>query len=259
MTAMTDDTIPVTPRAIRDEMIVFVVMAALLADRAADRHLSVLRHAGAVLCAARLRLQSADRLWRPVVVRPRDVSGHRRLLHRACAEGVGPVARARHSGRHRRRRRRSASSPALVAIRRQGIYFSMITLALSQLLYFIYLQTPFTHGEDGIQGIPQGHSVRHSSISRSPTTLYYVILAGFLVRFPADLPHHQLAVRRGAESDPRERAARDLARLQDRPVQAAGLHPVRHAGGLCRLAEGVRRAECLADRRALDACRARSC
>src|SRR5437879_4691309 len=39
----------------------------------------------------------------------------------------------------------------VVAIRRQGIYFAMITLALSQLLYFIYLQTPFTHGEDGIQ------------------------------------------------------------------------------------------------------------
>jgi len=44
-----------------------------------------------------------------------------------------------------------------LAIRRQGIYFAMITLALSQLLYFIYLQTPFTHGEDGIQGIPQGY------------------------------------------------------------------------------------------------------
>ena len=43
-----------------------------------------------------------------------------------------------------------------LAIRRQGIYFAMITLALSQLIYFIYLQTPFTHGEDGIQGIPQG-------------------------------------------------------------------------------------------------------
>ena len=44
----------------------------------------------------------------------------------------------------------------VVAIRRQGIYFSMITLALSQMMYFIYLQAPFTHGEDGIQGIPQG-------------------------------------------------------------------------------------------------------
>ncbi len=50
-----------------------------------------------------------------------------------------------------------ASITGLVAIRRQGIYFAMITLALSQLLYFVYLQTPFTHGEDGIQGIPQGH------------------------------------------------------------------------------------------------------
>lgn len=39
----------------------------------------------------------------------------------------------------------------LVAIRRLGIYFAMITLALSQLVYFIYLQTPFTHGEDGIR------------------------------------------------------------------------------------------------------------
>src|SRR6202040_2497291 len=42
-------------------------------------------------------------------------------------------------------------------IRRQGIYFAMITLALSQLLYFIYVQVPFTHGEDGIQGVPQGY------------------------------------------------------------------------------------------------------
>ena len=121
----------------------------------------------------------------------------------------------------------------LVAIRRQGIYFAMITLALSQLMYFVYLQTPFTHGEDGIQGMPQGY-LFGSSISSKPTTLYYVILVGFLARFPADLPHHQLAVRRGAEVDPRERAARDLARLQDRPVQAARLHPVRHAGGLRR-------------------------
>ena len=38
----------------------------------------------------------------------------------------------------------------LIAIRRLGIYFAMITLALSQLVYFIYLQVPFTHGEDGI-------------------------------------------------------------------------------------------------------------
>ena len=70
----------------------------------------------------------------------------------------------------------------LIAIRRQGIYFAMITLALSQLLYFIYLQTPFTHGEDGIQGIPQGKMFGVLDLSNS-TTLYYVILTVFLLAF----------------------------------------------------------------------------
>ena len=69
-----------------------------------------------------------------------------------------------------------------VAIRRQGIYFAMITLALSQLLYFIYLQTPFTHGEDGIQGIPQGYLFGFLNLSNS-TILYYVVLAVFLFGF----------------------------------------------------------------------------
>src|SRR6266850_1750070 len=44
----------------------------------------------------------------------------------------------------------------LLAIRRQGIYFAMITLALAQMIYFFYLQMPFTHGEDGIQAVPRG-------------------------------------------------------------------------------------------------------
>ena len=44
----------------------------------------------------------------------------------------------------------------LIAIRRQGIYFAMITLALSQMVYFFYLQAPFTGGEDGIQAVPRG-------------------------------------------------------------------------------------------------------
>lgn len=70
----------------------------------------------------------------------------------------------------------------LIAIRRQGIYFAMITLALSQLLFFVYLQTPFTHGEDGIQGIPQGTLFGLFNLSK-PVTLYYVILAGFLLGF----------------------------------------------------------------------------
>jgi branched-chain amino acid transport system permease protein len=70
----------------------------------------------------------------------------------------------------------------VVAIRRQGIYFAMITLALSQLIYFIYLQAPFTHGEDGIQGIPQGKLLGIFDLSK-PTVLYYVIVAGFLFGF----------------------------------------------------------------------------
>ena len=72
----------------------------------------------------------------------------------------------------------------VVAIRRQGIYFAMITLALAQLLYFIYLQTPFTHGEDGIQGVPQGKMFGVLDLSH-PDTLYYVVLGGFLFGFLA--------------------------------------------------------------------------
>jgi branched-chain amino acid transport system permease protein len=70
----------------------------------------------------------------------------------------------------------------LVAIRRQGIYFAMITLALSQLLYFIYLQAKFTHGEDGIQSVPQGKLLGLLDLSK-PMILYYVVLAFFLFGF----------------------------------------------------------------------------
>jgi branched-chain amino acid transport system permease protein len=75
-----------------------------------------------------------------------------------------------------------------IAIRRQGIYFAMITLALSQLMYFIYVQAAFTHGEDGIQSIPQGMFFGFLDLSK-PLVLYYVVLAiflfGFLVIFRA--------------------------------------------------------------------------
>ena len=47
-----------------------------------------------------------------------------------------------------------------LAIRRQGIYFAMITLALAQMIYFFCLQAPFTHGEDGIQAVPRGKLLR---------------------------------------------------------------------------------------------------
>ncbi len=65
-----------------------------------------------------------------------------------------------------------------LAIRRQGIYFAMITLALAQLMYFIAVQAPMTHGEDGIQGIPRGRLF--GSIDLSDTlNLYYFVLAVF--------------------------------------------------------------------------------
>lgn len=70
----------------------------------------------------------------------------------------------------------------LLAIRRQGIYFSMITLALAQMIYFFYLQTKFTHGEDGIQGVPQGKFLGLLDLTQ-PMALYYVVLAIFLLAF----------------------------------------------------------------------------
>ncbi|CAO3382611.1 branched-chain amino acid ABC transporter permease [Azospirillum argentinense] len=70
----------------------------------------------------------------------------------------------------------------LLAIRRQGIYFAMITLALSQMIFFLALQLPFTHGEDGIQAVPRGVLFGLFDLSR-PLTMYYVVLAIFLGGF----------------------------------------------------------------------------
>ncbi|AMP12237.1 branched-chain amino acid transport system / permease component family protein [Collimonas arenae] len=63
-----------------------------------------------------------------------------------------------------------------LAIRRQGIYFTMITLALAQMLYFVCLQAPFTGGEDGLQGVPRGHLLDFIDLGND-LTLYYVVLA----------------------------------------------------------------------------------
>lgn len=69
-----------------------------------------------------------------------------------------------------------------LAIRRQGIYFAMITLALAQMLYFFALQAPFTGGEDGIQGVPRRPFFGFIDISYD-TTFYYVVLAIFVAAF----------------------------------------------------------------------------
>ncbi|GAB7534548.1 branched-chain amino acid ABC transporter permease [Burkholderia sp. 22PA0099] len=63
----------------------------------------------------------------------------------------------------------------LFAIRRQGIYFAMITLAFAQMIYFVYLQAPFTHGEDGLQGVARGRLFGLLDLSQD-LTLYYVVL-----------------------------------------------------------------------------------
>jgi len=181
MTVTTDDTLPVTPRAIRDEMIAFVAMAVLLAIVPwTGIYMFFVMQAlcfALLACAFNLLIGYGGLLS----------FGHAMFLgtagyitaHALKVWGLPPELGIVVG---------TAGAAALgvvtgvVAIRRQGIYFAMITLALSQLLYFIYLQTPFTHGEDGIQGIPQGYLFGIFNLSDT-TTLYFVILAGFLAGF----------------------------------------------------------------------------
>jgi branched-chain amino acid transport system permease protein len=70
-----------------------------------------------------------------------------------------------------------------IAIRRQGIYFAMITLALAQMMYFFALRAPMTGGEDGIQNVPQGRLFGRFDLSDQMTMYAFVlvvVLAGFL-------------------------------------------------------------------------------
>jgi branched-chain amino acid transport system permease protein len=181
MASLTDDTIPTSGHAVRDEMVAFALMTVLLllVPWTGIYPFFVMQALCFALlaCAFNLLVGYGGLLS----------FGHAMFLGTAgyiCAHalkvwGVTPELGILIG---------TAGAAALavvtgaVAIRRQGIYFSMITLALSQLLYFIYLQTPFTHGEDGIQGIPQGHLLGILDLSK-PTVLYYVIVAGFLFGF----------------------------------------------------------------------------
>jgi branched-chain amino acid transport system permease protein len=72
----------------------------------------------------------------------------------------------------------------VIAIRRQGIYFAMITLALAQMMYFFAVQAKFTGGEDGIQGVPRGRLFGTFDLSNEKTMYVFVLvvfLAGFLL------------------------------------------------------------------------------
>ncbi len=85
------------------------------------------------------------------------------LLGAAVAAGLGVVAGA-------------------LAIRRQGIYFAMITLALSQMMYFFAVEAPFTGGEDGIQAVPRGHLFSVFDLG-DQVSMYTFVLVIFLVCF----------------------------------------------------------------------------
>jgi branched-chain amino acid transport system permease protein len=69
-----------------------------------------------------------------------------------------------------------------LAIRRSGIYFAMITLGFSQMIYFVIVQMPWTGGEDGLQGIPRGKALGVIALDR-PYTMYYFVFGAFLAAF----------------------------------------------------------------------------
>ena len=70
----------------------------------------------------------------------------------------------------------------LIAIRRQGIYFAMITLAMAQMIFFVCLQAPFTGGEDGLQGVPRGKLFGLVPLG-DDVAMYYLVLAVFVAVF----------------------------------------------------------------------------
>lgn len=69
-----------------------------------------------------------------------------------------------------------------LAIRRQALYFAMITLALGEIVYFYALQAPWTFGEDGIQSVPRGHLFGFIDL-RDMNSMYFFVLALFLIAF----------------------------------------------------------------------------
>ena len=181
MTAMTDDTLRATPRAIRDEMIVFAIMTVLLVivPWTGIYPFFVMQALCFALlaCAFNLLIGYGGLLsfgHAMFLGTAGYVTAHA-LKVWAVPPELGILAGTAAAAA-------LAVITGLVAIRRQGIYFAMITLALSQLLFFVYVQTPFTHGEDGIQGVPLGHLFGVFNLANS-TILYYVVLAGFLFGF----------------------------------------------------------------------------
>ena len=103
------------------------------------------------------------------------VCGHTR-------QGLGPARRSSRSSPAPRLRPLLGLVFGWLAIRRTGIYFAMITLALAQMTYFFALQAPFTGGEDGIQAIPRGRLLGVLDLGQM-LTMYYVTFAVFVFGF----------------------------------------------------------------------------
>ena len=182
MTSVTENAVPIAgaKRSIDDQLIAFAVMTVVLLVLPQIFYPFVIMQAlcfGLFACAFNLLIGYSGLLS----------FGHAMFLGTAsyvCAHGLKawglPPEAAILAG--------TATSAVLsvitgwIAIRRQGIYFAMITLALSQLLYFVYVQAKFTHGEDGIQGVLPGTFLGVLNLSQ-PMTLYYVVLAFFLFGF----------------------------------------------------------------------------
>jgi branched-chain amino acid transport system permease protein len=187
---------------------------------------------------------------RPAVLRPRRFLRRRRLRGRLCARDAGAALRAGHPGRRGGRRRDRPGDGAL-AIRRQGIYFSMITLALAQMVYFAALRAP-VHRR---RGWPAGRAARQAAGHARPVQRPDAVLRGagdLHRRLRADRAHRAFAVRPGAQGDQGKRAARHFAGLRRRPykllafVLSAALAGL--AGATKTAGAGLRDA----DRRALD-------
>ncbi len=124
-----------------------------------------------------------------------------------------------------------------LAIRRQGLYFAMITLALAQIVYFYALQASWTHGEDGIQSVPRGTLFGFINLN-DPLQHVLCDAGGVPCGLRLRLPGGAFSFRPDAEVDPGERVPFHFARIFDQQLQADRLHPF---GSPCR---ARRRTEC---------------
>ena len=181
MSALTDYTLPVSPRAVRDEMIVFVLMAALLAIVPLTGiypffvmqalcfallacAFNLLIGYGGLLSFGHAMFLGTAGYFTAHALKVWGLSPELGILVGTLgAAGLGVIT-------------------GVVAIRRAGMYFAMITLALAQMLYFVLLQMKFLGGEDGLQGVPRGKLFGFIDLADS-MTLYYVVFGIFLAGF----------------------------------------------------------------------------